>query len=218
MKRGSAMGSDSETGTLWRAAAALNARAGATHLPPLLFFTDPDRTPEPWRVAARLPAGAGVVHRGFGRPEAADEATRLRDVCGARGLRLLIGADPALAERVGADGVHWPERLAAEAAAWRARRIDWLMTAAWHPGGGAAPPSDSLDALVISPVFTPGGVSTGTPLGLKGLKAAVARAVRPVYALGGIDAGNAGALADSGVCGLAGVNGIVGAEAAPIRI
>ena len=41
---------------LARAAAAVSPRA--VGLPPLLFFTDPQRTPQPWRTAAALPAGA----------------------------------------------------------------------------------------------------------------------------------------------------------------
>ena len=49
---------------LWNAATALNRAAaavspGAAWLPPLLFFTDPERTPRPWETAARLPAGSG---------------------------------------------------------------------------------------------------------------------------------------------------------------
>ncbi|HEY0926902.1 MAG TPA: thiamine phosphate synthase, partial [Brevundimonas sp.] len=48
---------------LWDAALALNRAAtavspGAASLPPLLFFTDPERTPRPWETAARQPAGA----------------------------------------------------------------------------------------------------------------------------------------------------------------
>ena len=40
-----------------RAAAAVSPAAG--RLPPLLFFTDPERTPRPWETAAGLPTGAG---------------------------------------------------------------------------------------------------------------------------------------------------------------
>ena len=51
-----------------RVAAAVSPAAG--RLPPLLFFTDPERTPRPWETAARLPAGAAVVFRAFGRADA----------------------------------------------------------------------------------------------------------------------------------------------------
>ena len=56
---------------LWRAARRLRAgrKAAGDRLPPLLFFTDPDRTPSPETVMKRLPRGAGVVFRPFGRPQ-----------------------------------------------------------------------------------------------------------------------------------------------------
>lgn len=59
---------------LWNAATALNRAAAAVSpaaaaLPPMLFFTDPDRTPRPWETAARLPAGSAVVYRAFGALE-----------------------------------------------------------------------------------------------------------------------------------------------------
>ena len=74
----------------------------ATNLPPLLFFTDPDRTPRPWETAARLPGGAGVVFRGFGAAGARDTALRLREATARRGVRLLVGLDADLAEAAGA--------------------------------------------------------------------------------------------------------------------
>ncbi|MDA1322928.1 MAG: thiamine phosphate synthase, partial [Proteobacteria bacterium] len=50
--------------TLWATAQALSQSVALTAapvsprpLPPLLFFTDPERTPRPWETAARLPAG-----------------------------------------------------------------------------------------------------------------------------------------------------------------
>jgi thiamine-phosphate pyrophosphorylase len=55
-------------------------------LPPLLFFTDPARTPDPEAAARRLPKGAAVVFRAFGAPDAEARARRLRALCRARGL------------------------------------------------------------------------------------------------------------------------------------
>jgi thiamine-phosphate pyrophosphorylase len=91
-------------------------RAGL-NLPPLLFFTDPDRTPRPWETAARLPAGSGVVFRHFGRADSRETALRLREATRARDGLLLIGLDTDLAERVGADGVHLGREDGAIAAA-----------------------------------------------------------------------------------------------------
>ena len=200
-----------EARALWSAALALNRAAGAVSLPPLLFFTDPARTPRPWETAGRLPAGAGIVFRAFGAPDAEAMGQRLRAATEAAGVRLLVGLDAALAERIGADGVHLPERAAHDVAALKSRRPDWIVTAAWH-GAGEAP--QGADALVLSPVFPPGGASAGTPaLGVDGFVRRRARARVPVYALGGIGPDNAARLGASGACGLAGVQAIQAAFA-----
>lgn len=207
----------SNADALWRVASGLAreatkvSRAGGAprpNLPPLLFFTDGDRTPEPWRVAARLPVGAGVVLRHFGAPDARETALRLREATLRRDGLLLIGRDADLAEAVQADGVHLPEALIGEAAALAVRHPGWTLTAAFH-GLTPLPDLTGLDALVVSPVFPAGGASGAkAPLGLDGL-AELARTVpRPVYALGGVNASNAPRLSGSGAYGIAGVGSI----------
>jgi thiamine-phosphate pyrophosphorylase len=179
-------------------------RAGP-NLPPLLFFTDPDRTPRPWETAARLPAGSGVVFRHFGRADAPETALRLREATRSRDGLLLIGLDTDLAERVGADGVHLPGRALELAPGLAASRPDWIITGAAHSRPALDTPG--LTALIVSPVFPAGGPSSVRPaLGLEGFTARVEAAPCPVYALGGIDSGNVGGLAGSGACGIAGVS------------
>ncbi|NBB64145.1 thiamine phosphate synthase [Pseudomonas sp. ODNR1LW] len=201
-----------EARALWEAATALNRAAvavspNAAGLPPLLFFTDPQRTPRPWETAARLPAGAGVVFRAFGDADAVETGRRLREAADRSGVRLLVGLDVDLAEAVGADGLHLPEREAALAAALRSARPDWVLTAAWH--GAASPRVEGLDALVLSPIFQAGGASAVRPaLGLEGFRSRVRTVDRPVYALGGVKASEAGALSGSEACGLAGIEAI----------
>lgn len=177
------------------------------NLPPLLFFTDPDRTPRPWETAARLPAGSGVVFRHFGRSDTRETALRLREATRQRDGLLLIGRDAELAEMVGADGVHLPEQALAEAPAMASARPDWRITGAVHASAGLVMPG--LDALVVSPVFPAGGASSVRPaLGPAMLGNWTARASSPVYALGGISGDNARSLIGSGACGLAGVSAI----------
>ena len=102
-------------------------------LPAVLFFTDPVRTPDPEAVAARLPRGTGIVYRHFGASDAEARARRLTTIARDRGLVLLIGADAALARRVGADGVHLPERLAHLATPLKRAHPRWLVTSAARP-------------------------------------------------------------------------------------
>jgi thiamine-phosphate pyrophosphorylase len=191
--------------------AALLKRAGPQRkaLPALLFFTDPQRTPDAEQIAAALPPGAAIVFRAFGAPDAEAQALRLLAIARARRLKLLVGADAALARRVGADGVHLPERLAAQARRLKARHPEWIVTAAAHSLAAArrAHAADA-DAVVVSTVFASRSPSAGRPMGPVRLAALVRQAGGPVYGLGGIDNKTARRLKDAGLVGLAAVEGL----------
>ncbi|WP_396594929.1 thiamine phosphate synthase [Brevundimonas sp. R86498] len=191
---------------LARSAAAV--RGGvASRVPPLLFFTDPDRTPRPWETAATLPPGAGVVYRAFGRPEALETGLRLRTVTRNRGLKLLVGLDADLADRIGADGLHLPERALSAAWSLSGRRPDWILTGAVH-SVEAALTARYLDAVVLSPIFPAGGRSADrAALGLAALTRASTGPV-PVIALGGITPESAQILSGSGAAGLAAIGAL----------
>jgi len=198
--------------TFWtlRRTAALLARRRAKwkplHLPPLLFFTDPARTPDPEAVAAALPRGAAVVYRHFGAPEAEARARRLLALARARGLKLLIGRDVALAARIGADGVHLPERLAHQATALKRGRPGWIVTSAAHSLSAAR--ASRADAVVLSVAFPSNSASAGRALGPIRLAMRVRATGRPAYALGGVNEKTARRLLDAGLAGLAAVDGL----------
>ena len=178
-------------------------------LPNLLFFTDPERTPDPERVAERLPTAAAVVFRAFGALDAAARGARLREITRRRGLLLLIGADEDLACQVSADGLHLPERLSAEAPGLRMAHPDWLITLAAHDEAAARiGAAAGADALVVSPVFPSRSPSAGVPLGVEGLKTIVEAVETPVYALGGVRADTVERLADTGIVGIAAVEAL----------
>ena len=183
-------------------------------LPPLLFFTDPVRTPFPQRVIAQLPRGAAVVYRAFGAPDALETGRRLARLSRGRGVLFVIGADAALAVGARAAGVHLPQRLAGRAGDIRRLRRRFLVTAAAHdlPAGLRAQRS-GVQAVVVSPVFPSLSPSAGAPLGARRL-AMIARALDiPVYALGGVNARTARALARAGAYGLAAIDGLTIASA-----
>jgi thiamine-phosphate pyrophosphorylase len=193
--------------TLERTARLLPARRRLRKaLPALLFFTDPVRTPDPEAIAARLPPGSGVIYRHFGAPDAEARARRLMAIARERRLRLLIGADPALAAKIGAHGVHLPERLAHRAAALKRANPGWLVTSAAH--SLAAARRGSADAVVISVAFPSKSASAGAALGSVRLAARVRAAGRPAYALGGVNNKTARRLIDAGLVGLAAVDGL----------
>ncbi len=185
------------------------ARTSAGHLRPALpralFVTDPVRTPDPFTVARRLPAGFGVVYRHFGAPGRVEVARDLAGICARGGLVLLVAADPALAAAVGADGVHWPFRLAQQARRWRGRFA--LQTVSAHSGRELRAAGDlPVEAALLSTVFASGSASAGRPLGALRFRQMVRGAGLPVYALGGITAETAALIAP--VAGFAAVDGM----------
>jgi len=178
-------------------------------LPQLWFFTDPERTPRPWQVVNTLPAGSAVVFRHFGATDRRVVARRLQRICAGRRLRLLIGADPALAESVGAAGVHLPEHMSRLAPVLKTARPDWIVSVATH---GEAPLPAFADAAVLSPVYPSRSPSAGATLGV----ATAARIARTspisMIALGGVKIAHMHALARAGFAGVAGIDLFLGED------
>jgi len=162
-------------------------------------MTDDARLPDPLAAARALPKGSMVVARSR---EMLEPLTRA--LLKAHGT-VLVAGDPLLAARLGAHGIHLPQARAGEAAHWRARFPDMLITASAHSLRALA--REHVDAFFLSPVFEtashPGGAALGTVRANM-----IARQVRvPVYALGGIDARNAARL--SGFAGIAAIGALI---------
>jgi thiamine-phosphate pyrophosphorylase len=186
------------------------ARVRGKTLPRLFFFTDPSRTPDPEAVIRRLPRGAGVVYRAFGDPQAVRIGRGLVKAARRRGLLILAGADPGLAARIGADGVHLPERSAALAAGLKRSRPTWVVTAAAHSKAAIGiARRGGVDAVFVSPVFPSASPSAGRPLGALRFAALIAGAGLPVFALGGINDRTARLLIGPGVAGVAAVEALL---------
>jgi len=178
-------------------------------LPRLLFFTDPARTPDPEAIARTLPRGSAIVFRAFGAADAQTRGRRLRKIADERGLKLLVGADPALALTLRADGVHLPERLAQRARRLKAAHPAWIVTAAAHsPMAARRGLAVGADAVVVSAVFASASPSAGPAIGPLRLALLVRAAGGPVYALGGINNKTARLLRSTGLVGLAAVDGL----------
>jgi thiamine-phosphate pyrophosphorylase len=196
---------------LSRTAARLRPWVGVSDpLPRLLFFTDPVRTPQPEAVAERLPTGEGIVYRPFGASDAVARGLRLAAIARRRGLVLLAGADPALAETIGADGLHLPQRLVETGPTLRAAHPAWRLTAAAHDATAVhAAERCGAEAVVVSPVFPSNSPSATNPLGVAAAGDIAKESVLPVYALGGVNATTAGTLISAGVYGLAAIEAFV---------
>jgi thiamine-phosphate pyrophosphorylase len=155
---------------------------------PLVLMTD-DRDADWAGAARRLPHGSVAVVR-------AREAKRRKALAEELyGLAtLLIADDPALAQSVGAAGLHLPQRRMKEALHWRARHPDWIITASAH-SLKALMGAHVLDAVFLSPVFATASHPGARPLTPPRAAFIAARAPVPVYALGGVTAHNVALLA-----------------------
>ena len=153
-----------------------------------------------------MPRGSGIVFRAFGSPDAEVRARRLLRIARRRGLKLLIGQDAGLAHRIGAHGVHLPERRAPGAGPLKRANPTWIVTSAAH--SLAAARRSCADAVVLSLAFPSQSGSAGLALGPIRLATRVRASGRAAYALGGINERTARRLLSSGVIGLAAVDGI----------
>jgi len=116
-----------------------------------------------------------------------------------------VAADPELARRVGADGVHWPEaRLPRQRPPGFA-----LVTAAAHSSAAIArAKAAGADVCMLSPVFPTRSSAGRAPLGLFQASQMARSAALPVIALGGINAETGARLAGRGFAGLAAVEAL----------
>jgi len=175
---------------------------------PLVFMSDPVRTPDVLTVARNLPKGAALIYRHFGADDREGIAKQLRAISTKSGLQFLVGQDVALAKLVGADGVHIPERDLVAAKSIREQHPDWIVTGAAHSLDAVLEcAAAGLDACIVSPVFASDSISAGDPLGIMKLTEMVKAAPIPIIALGGINVETARQLSGTGVAGLAGVSG-----------
>ncbi len=129
------------------------------------------------------------------------------------GARLLVNADPELAEALGADGVHLGKGTLSVSAA-RAGGYAGLIGYSAHSGVEAAGVfAQGADFVTLSPVFpTNSKFSSGPLLGLDKFEQELATCNGPVYALGGVGAANASACLKRGAYGVALIGAILGAD------
>jgi thiamine-phosphate pyrophosphorylase len=199
------MPSDLEVARVARLARALNP---LTHLPPLILMTD-ERVRDPVAAVKRLVRGSAVIVRHRDRDSRKSLVAILRPVTRARGVLLLISEDGQLAQSMGADGLHLPERQSRTALHWKAIRPKWLITTAAHSAEAVAIAARAgADAALLGPVFPTRSHPGRANLGIFCALGIAARAPLPVYALGGINAGTARRLAETGIAGFAAIEGL----------
>lgn len=181
-------------------------RGEYAHDLPLLFLTDPQRTPDILGTVARLPESSGVIFRHFGAAKRVEMAFALTELCYSRGLLCLIAADPELAVQTGAHGVHWPEARLNEACRYRGAFA--YQTASAHSRQAIWRAAKAgIDAALVSAVFPSNSPSAGAPLGAARFRILAQKSPLPLYALGGVGPDTAGCVASFG--GIAAIEGVL---------
>jgi thiamine-phosphate pyrophosphorylase len=167
-------------------------------------------------VTRALAGGVGAVQlreRGLGTRALLELATAVRAATRAAGAALMVNDRVDVALACDADGVHLPGHSFAVAEARSLlgpRRLIGVST--HHPDEVAAAAAAGADFAVFGPIFaTPSKAAYGPPLGLDALARARAAAPLPLFAIGGIDAGNAAAVRAAGADGVAVIRAVLAA-------
>jgi thiamine-phosphate diphosphorylase len=146
--------------------------------------------------------------------EAATLARPLRRATSSRGARLLVHGRPALAEQVGADGLHLPAGAEPPPAPGRPLSLSAHDRAELARAGtlGAA-------FALLSPLFPTRSHPGRSALGVAAFRDLAVASPVPVLALGGITTDNAADARVAGAAGIACIDGILAAEdpAAAVR-
>ncbi len=156
-------------------------------LPPRIFMTDRHRLPNWQEVLTRLPEGTGVIFRDYDAPNRKKMAELVADICAAQGLILSIAGDPELALGLKA-GLHLPEKQAPSLYRHLSRLpMNAFVTLSVHNMRGLISAQQlSVDAILISPVFTTNSHPDAATLGPVRFASLAKNSPCPVYALGGM--------------------------------
>lgn len=159
-------------------------------LPLLWVMSDIARLPDPSSILSFLPAHSAVIVR---HPRTQDRrilAERLRPLCRARRIKILISEDWRLAAALRCDGVHIPERAANQIypglRLWRRSNRALLTTSAHGPEGVLSARRIRADLVFLSPVLTTRSHPERIPIGRVGFAKLTLRSRCPVAAMGGI--------------------------------
>jgi thiamine-phosphate pyrophosphorylase len=140
-------------------------------------------------------------------------ARELREATARHGARLLVNDRVDVAMAAGADGVHLGVSSLRPREARRLLGPKGLVGCSTHSLRELAEAEEGgADFVTFGPVFfTPSKAAYGPPVGLPALAAACRAARIPVFALGGVGAGNLDVVLSAGAHGVALVSGVVAA-------
>jgi len=135
-------------------------------------------------------------------------AERVVETCHAKGVRVMLNADPALATDVGADGIHLTSgRLMALHRRPLSTQL-WLGASCHNEAEICQAIKVGANFLVLGPVLATGSHPGASVLGWAGFGRLVQRSCIPVYALGGMTSVQLSASTSLGAQGIAAISGL----------
>ena len=148
--------------------------------------------------------------KGVGGDELLERARGVKRVCDAHGVPMIVNDNIEVARQCGAAGVHVGQGDVPCRAARELLGPDATVGVSAHTVEEAlAAQCDGASYLGAGAVFGTSTKRDALPLGVDGLAAVCAAVDIPVVAIGGVDLGNVGRLAGTGVAGAAVVSGII---------
>ncbi|NIY75108.1 thiamine phosphate synthase [Thalassospira sp. HF15] len=201
---------------LLKQARRLNARNGGPNcpIPPIVLMTDDQRLPDPEAAIRSLPRDSMVIFRHYDHPQRAKLGAKLRTICHAKGMPFLVANDVALALRLDADGVHFPEyRALTDPGIYRRIPQDFLRTSACHSMQTLRqltllPEPVRPDGVLISPIFPTQSHPGAAPMSLADtneMTRMCQKANMTPIGLGGINAQTIENLRNSALASVAGI-------------
>ena len=161
------------------------------------------------RLEAALAGGLRLVQiREPALPDADCErfARAVVERCHAAGALAVVNGDAALARRIGADGLHLPARSLM--AADRRPDFEWVGASCHSRAELEQAAALELDYALLGAVRPTQSHPERAPLGWSAFGDLVARLPLPVFALGGLSAGDLETAKAAGAHGVAGIRGI----------
>lgn len=168
-------------------------------------------------VAAALRGGATVIQyreKHATTRRMIEEAMRLRDLCRAFNVPLIINDRVDVALAIEADGVHvGPDDMPVALARQLLGRDKIVGASAGTVEEARAAIADGADYLGVGAIFaTTTKADAGAPIGLKGLQHIARVSTVPIVGIAGINASNAASVIRAGAHGIAVISAIVSAD------
>ncbi|KXJ51595.1 MAG: hypothetical protein AXW12_02625 [Thalassospira sp. Nap_22] len=201
---------------LLKQARRLNLRNGGPNcpIPPIVLMTDDQRVPDPGPAIRALPRDSMVIFRHYDHPMRAQIGEKIRTLCRAKGIPFLVANDVALALKLDADGMHFPEyRALTDPGIYLRIPGHFICTSACHARTtiqrlGLLPKTARPDGVLISPIFSTQSHPGANPMSLSDIRQ-ISRmchmlGITPI-GLGGVTAQTIGNLRTSALASIAGI-------------